>query len=91
MVRMLGYCCFAFAVVDGGAALQPVLYALAVEKLFPGQTVESGRLYYCTAAGGFAERTVPLDAAAKAAGSSLRSPTRSWPRSVESPTPRSGS
>ncbi len=54
-------------IVDGGRALQPVLYALAVEKLFPGAAVESGRLYYCTSAGGFEERLVPLDAAARAA------------------------
>jgi CRISPR/Cas system-associated exonuclease Cas4 (RecB family) len=52
-------------VVSGGDALQPVLYALAVEKLFREDTVDSGRLYYCTAAGGFAERTVPLDSAAR--------------------------
>jgi len=48
------------AVVAGGAALQPVLYALAAEKLFPGRVVEAGRLYYCTRAGGFEERVVPL-------------------------------
>lgn len=47
--------------VDGGRSLQPVLYALAVEKLFPDQPVRSGRLYYCTVAGGFEEREVPLD------------------------------
>ncbi len=54
-------------VVEGGRALQPVLYALAAEKLFPDAVVESGRLYYCTAAGGFEERVVPLDAAARSA------------------------
>jgi CRISPR/Cas system-associated exonuclease Cas4 (RecB family) len=54
-------------VIDGGRALQPVLYALAVEKLFPGAVVESGRLYYCTSAGGFEEREVPLSDAARAA------------------------
>jgi CRISPR/Cas system-associated exonuclease Cas4 (RecB family) len=54
-------------VVRGGEALQPVLYALAAEKLFPGARVESGRLSYCTAAGGFTEREVPLDGAARAA------------------------
>src|SRR5439155_20261718 len=54
-------------VIDGGRTLQPVLYALAVEKLFPGATVDSGRLYYCTAAGGFEERQVPLSDAARAA------------------------
>ncbi len=52
-------------VVAGGASLQPVLYALAVEKLFPDARSVAGRLYYCTAAGGFAEVTVPLDAAAR--------------------------
>jgi len=53
-------------VVKGGEALQPVLYALAVEKLFPEAPVEGGRLYYCTAAGRFAEVAVPLDEAARA-------------------------
>jgi RecB family exonuclease len=55
------------AVVDGGRTLQPVLYALAVEKLFPDHEVDSGRLYYCTSAGGFAEREVELNDAARAA------------------------
>jgi len=50
------------AVVEGGQVLQPTLYALALEKLFAGTTVTGGRLYYCTAAGQFEERTVPLDA-----------------------------
>jgi len=63
-------------VIDGGRVLQPVLYALALEKLFPGQTVDSGRLYYCTAAGGFAERTVPLDAAARAAAEQMTNTLR---------------
>ncbi len=53
------------AVVAGGESLQPVLYALAAEKLVPEARVESGRLYYCTAAGGFAEVEVPLDAVAR--------------------------
>jgi CRISPR/Cas system-associated exonuclease Cas4 (RecB family) len=54
-------------VVDGGRALQPVLYALAVERLFPDAQVESGRLYYCTSTGGFEEREVPLDDTAREA------------------------
>jgi RecB family exonuclease len=54
------------AVVAGGESLQPVLYALALEKLFPGRRVAGGRLFYCTAAGGFAEHDVPLDARARA-------------------------
>lgn len=52
-------------VISGGESLQPILYALASEKLLPEQRVESGRLYYCTAAGGFEEREVPLDESAR--------------------------
>jgi RecB family exonuclease len=69
-------------VIDGGRTLQPVLYALAVEKLFPGQTVDSGRLYYCTSAGGFAEHAVPLDAAARGAAEQL---TRTLRAALEEP------
>ncbi|MFY9554029.1 MAG: PD-(D/E)XK nuclease family protein [Blastocatellia bacterium] len=47
-------------VVGGGQHLQPVLYALACEELLEAP-VDSGRLYYCTSAGGFEERIVPLD------------------------------
>ncbi len=47
-------------VVGGGKALQPLLYALAAEKLL-AREVESGRLYYCTAAGGYEERVVALN------------------------------
>ncbi len=47
-------------VVGGGQILQPLLYALACERLLP-EPVEAGRLYYCTAAGGYTERVVPLD------------------------------
>jgi CRISPR/Cas system-associated exonuclease Cas4 (RecB family) len=53
------------AVVAGGEALQPVLYALAAEKLVPEARVESGRLYYCTASGGFEQVVVPLDDVAR--------------------------
>jgi CRISPR/Cas system-associated exonuclease Cas4 (RecB family) len=49
------------AVIAGGTSLQPILYALAAEKLLPEDRIESGRLYYCTTAGGFEEREVPLD------------------------------
>jgi ATP-dependent helicase/nuclease subunit B len=47
--------------IDGGKSLQPLLYALAAEKLFAGEAVTSGRLYFCTSIGGFAEQVVPLD------------------------------
>ena len=47
-------------VVDGGRLLQPVLYSLALEQI-TGDTVESGRLSYCTTTGGFSEHAIPLD------------------------------
>ncbi|WP_420447718.1 PD-(D/E)XK nuclease family protein [Candidatus Palauibacter sp.] len=49
------------ATIQGGELLQPVLYALAAQSLFPEQRVESGRLYYCTADGEFRDHVVPLD------------------------------
>jgi len=53
------------AVIHGGHALQPVLYALALEQLGGGAPVQGGRLWYCTAAGEFAEVLIPLDAYAR--------------------------
>jgi hypothetical protein len=44
------------SIVWGGKALQPVLYALAVEEILK-KRVSSGRLYYCTADGGFGSAT----------------------------------
>ncbi|HEY2028640.1 MAG TPA: PD-(D/E)XK nuclease family protein [Myxococcales bacterium] len=52
-------------VIGGGATLQPALYALALEKLFPGAKVEEGRLYYCTYTGDFSAVPVKLDAAVR--------------------------
>jgi hypothetical protein len=54
-------------VVGGGAALQPVLYSLAVEQLL-STPVSSGRLFYCTAAGGFADHEIPINDANRRAG-----------------------
>ncbi len=54
-------------VLGGGKTLQPALYALALEKLFPNQPIEGGRLYYCTQAGGFSEVFIPLDATTRGA------------------------
>jgi RecB family exonuclease len=51
-------------VIGGGEVLQPLLYALVAEELLHAP-VESGRLYYCTADGGYVERVVPLDAEAR--------------------------
>lgn len=48
--------------ISGGKSLQPLLYALAAEKLFAGEArVTGGRLYFCTSAGRFSEQVVPLD------------------------------
>jgi ATP-dependent helicase/nuclease subunit B len=53
-------------VIAGGKTLQPVLYALAAERLL-GEPVRSGRLYYCTATGNYEERIVEIDETARAA------------------------
>ncbi len=53
------------AVTAGGTSLQPVLYALVLERLFTGTEVRGGRLYYCTSRGEFREVTVALDAVAR--------------------------
>lgn len=47
-------------VVDGGRVLQPVIYGLALKALFPNDTVFSGRLFFCTTAGGFTPYEIPL-------------------------------
>jgi ATP-dependent helicase/nuclease subunit B len=55
-------------IIAGGTSLQPLLYALAAEKMFAGEGVIScGRLYFCTSRGGFAAQEVPLDDQARAA------------------------
>lgn len=54
-------------VLGGGGILQPVLYSLAVEQAL-GSPVESGRLFYCTAAGGFTDHQIPINDANRRAG-----------------------
>ena len=46
--------------IGGGAILQPVLYSLAVERALDAP-VASGRLFYCTAAGGFTDHEIPIN------------------------------
>src|SRR5581483_1087737 len=58
-------------VLAGGSVLQPVLYALAAEKLFPDATVTESRLSYCTSAGGFTVRPVELDERVRQGASAL--------------------
>ncbi len=53
--------------IGGGAVLQPVLYGIAVEAALR-RTVSQGRLFYCTAAGGYAEHQIPLNERTRAAG-----------------------
>jgi ATP-dependent helicase/nuclease subunit B len=53
-------------VIGGGKILQPVLYALAAERILE-HPISAGRLYYCTAAGGYEERVTPIDPAARSA------------------------
>jgi CRISPR/Cas system-associated exonuclease Cas4 (RecB family) len=52
-------------VIGGGKILQPVLYALTLEKIFPGTKVSGGRLYYASSTGGFESVPVRLDEAAR--------------------------
>ena len=54
-------------VIGGGATLQPVLYSLAVEQAL-NMPVTSGRLSYCTAAGGFTDHEIPINDASRRAG-----------------------
>ncbi len=58
-------------ILSGGRMLQPVLYALALEALFPEAKVRSGRLYFCTSTAGFTEHEVLLDDRARAAAKDL--------------------
>jgi ATP-dependent helicase/nuclease subunit B len=54
--------------VAGGTSLQPLLYALAAEKIFAGEAeITAGRFYFCTSAGGFVEHVVALDEEARRA------------------------
>jgi ATP-dependent helicase/nuclease subunit B len=54
-------------VIGGGGMLQPVLYGMAIEQIL-SKPVVSGRLFYCTAAGGFAEHEIPLNEANRMSG-----------------------
>jgi ATP-dependent helicase/nuclease subunit B len=54
-------------VIGGGKTLQPLIYALAVERML-GARVKYGRLYYCTAAGGYEDRVVEINERARTAG-----------------------
>jgi RecB family exonuclease len=59
------------AIVHKGQSLQPVLYALVLERLFAPALVEGGRLYYCTTKGEFRTVDVALGDEARAAARTL--------------------
>ncbi len=63
-------------VIGGGATLQPALYALALEKLFPVARIEGGRLYYATYVGDFTSIPVALDAQARGSVQTLAQTVR---------------
>jgi ATP-dependent helicase/nuclease subunit B len=52
------------AYTGGGKVLQPVLYALAAERLF-GANVESGRLFYATQRGSYKQIGITVNASAR--------------------------
>jgi RecB family exonuclease len=54
-------------VIGGGAILQPVLYSVAVTRALE-MPVTSGRLFYCTAPGGFTDHEIPLNDTNRHAG-----------------------
>jgi len=54
-------------IIGGGAVLQPVLYAMAVEAAL-NSPVSHGRLFYCTSAGSYFEHPIPLNDMTRAAG-----------------------
>ena len=54
-------------VIGGGAILQPVVYSLAVERVL-GTPVGFGRLFYCTAPGGFTDHHIAINDANRRAG-----------------------
>jgi CRISPR/Cas system-associated exonuclease Cas4 (RecB family) len=58
-------------IIGGGETLQPVFYALTLEKVFAGEHVDSGRLYYCTSVGEFKEVVMPLDDEARRAAAAV--------------------
>jgi len=50
--------------ISGGAVLQPVLYALAAERMLSARAT-SGRLFYCTQRGNYTEYPIAIDDAGR--------------------------
>ncbi len=76
--------------VGGGAALQPLLYALACQSLL-GQPVKFSRLYYATQRGGFTSADIPVtEEASEALAEALRIIGDSIRRSLLPAAPQTG-
>ena len=58
-------------VIGGGRHLQPTLYSLVLEQLFPQHRVTGGSAFYCTSKGQFLRNEVALAEPARAAASAV--------------------
>jgi ATP-dependent helicase/nuclease subunit B len=58
-------------VVGGGRHLQPTLYSLVLEQLFPDRRVTSGNAFYCTTKGQFSRNEVALAEPARRAAAAV--------------------
>ncbi|MEO8900715.1 MAG: PD-(D/E)XK nuclease family protein [Polyangiaceae bacterium] len=58
-------------IVGGGRHLQPALYSLVIEQLFPHTSVTGGNAFYCTTKGQFVRNEVPLAEAARDAAAAV--------------------
>jgi len=77
-------------VIGGGSVLQPLVYAAVAEAML-GVPVGESRLFFCTSAGGFKQRPVLLDAAAKQlAIEALEAIDRAVERGTLAPAPAEG-
>ncbi len=50
--------------IAGGTVLQPILYALAAERML-GASADSGRLFYCTQRGNYSEANIEISTRAR--------------------------
>ncbi len=77
-------------VIGGGKVLQPLVYAAVAEAML-GVPVGESRLFFCTSAGGFKQRPVLLDPAAKRlAIEALETIDRAVERGTLAPAPADG-
>ena len=77
-------------VIGGGSVMQPLVYAAVAEQML-GVPVGESRLFFCTSAGGFKQRPVLLDSAAKrVAVEALEIIDRAVERGTLAPAPAEG-